>query len=211
MGGQPPAHDGTCSPFPPPPSQLPRLPNFPASEAAIASSFPASPARALTIDWLWQEKAVRPAAVAKGFRCEARAGEAVGTSAVRCVSRSLGERGNHWACGPQRSRSVVGITPIPREGSGRGGAGLRSLRMRWRAGRAAGGRAGRGWLRVRGGPRGAWGPGEGWESSVPPRQSPALSLSRARPAARGSSSAGKRLGSRKEPSPAGDGTVGSLS
>lgn len=65
--------------------------------------------------------------------------------------------------------------------------------MRWRAVRAAGGRAGRGLLRARGGPRGAGGPGEGWESSVPPRQSPALSLSRAGPAVRGSCSAEKRL------------------
>lgn len=59
----------------------------------------------------------------------------------------------------------------------------------------AAGRARGAWVAARagGGPRGVWGPGEGWESSVPPRQSPALSLSRALAAVRGPCSAGKRL------------------
>lgn len=102
------------------------------------------------------------------------------------VAEVWGEQGDQQVGGPEHSRSVEGITPIPREGVGWGGQGWSCAHARTGGARGVGGCA-------RGGPRGAWGPEEGWESSVPPRQSPALSLSRARPVVRGLCSAGKRL------------------
>lgn len=171
-------HGGTCSPFPPPtsPTYPPqRPPSFHLSQQA-------SRERRLLIG-CGGSRRLCPAAVTRGFRCEARAGEAVGPSAVRCVPRRLEGRHDQTVCGPERFRPVRGIMPILREGSGRG-AGLRPLRMRAR--RAAGGGVRGAWVaaraRARGGPRGAWGAGRDPESSGPPRQSPALSLSRARPA-----------------------------
>lgn len=56
-------------------------------------------------------------------------------------------------------------------------------REAWVAGRGFGG----------GAARGAWGAGRDRESSVPPRQSRALNLSRARPVVRGPCCAGKWL------------------
>lgn len=131
---------------------LPRLSNSPSSEAAFAASFPASPALARAIDWLRREQEALPAAVIQGFRCKARAGEAVGVSAVGV--RTAAARGNNASGGSVvsdgfgRCGESRGFNVTARAWGGGGGAGVWPVRMRAGA-RAALGRAGRGWLRSR--------------------------------------------------------------
>lgn len=178
---------------------LPRFPNSPASGAA-SLHFSQQASRECRLLIGCGEQAALPAAVTQGFRCEARAGEAVWTSAVGWVPRRLAGRGDQRVYRPGRFRPVRGITQTPREGSGRGTA-KACAHARAGGSRAARERAGRGWLCARG--AGGWG---GWrahvgpraqgrepESSVPPRQSAAGSLSRAPLVVRGTRCAGKRL------------------
>lgn len=164
-------HGGTCSPFPPPtsPTYPPqRPPSFHLSQQA-------SRERRLLIG-CGGSRRLCPAAVTRGFRCEARAGEAVGPSAVRCVPRRLEGRHDQTVCGPERFRPVRGIMPILREGSGRG-AGLRPLRMRARRAAGGGARGVGGCARTRaGGPTWALGGGE-----APGIERPATSVSRPEP------------------------------
>lgn len=146
-------HGGTCSLFPPPPSQFARL------RGRVSSSFPASLAREPAIDWLRRAGGSAGSGY-PGFRCEATVGEAVRTSAVGSVPWRLEGGGDQRVRRPERFRSVGRITQIPREDSGRR-AGLRPLRVRGR--QESGPLAGRGWLCARGvegGPCGAREAGE---------------------------------------------------
>ncbi|KAG8506810.1 Alpha-taxilin [Galemys pyrenaicus] len=74
--GSAPTHGGTCSPFPPP-----RFPTLPPRRPP-RFIFPSKPCACAVIDWLRREQEALPAAVTQGFRCEAKAGEAVCTSTV---------------------------------------------------------------------------------------------------------------------------------
>lgn len=131
----------------------------------------------------------------RGHRGRSRqdVGGGVRSAAARGTKRS--ER----VCRPERFRPVGRITQIAREGSGRGqgrylcacaGGQLESgRRARWKGARGVGGCA-----RARGCPRGLGRRGRRSRiESVPPRQSPAGSLSRAWQILRGSRCAGKRL------------------
>lgn len=180
-------HGGTCSPFPPPP------PNSPASEAASPHLSQQAPRESRLVIGCG-ERAALPAAVTRGFRYEAKAGEAVRASAVGSLPRLLEGRGDQKVCRPDRFRPVRRITQIPREVSGRG-AGLRPLRMRGRLAPWEGARGVGGCVRARARVGAHVGPGRRGrdrESSVPPRQSPARNLSRAWRILRGPHCAGKR-------------------
>lgn len=139
---------------------LPRFPNSPASGApSLYLSQQASRECRLLIGC--GEQAALPAAVTQGFRCEARAGEAVRTAALGWVPRRLAGPGDQRVCRPGRFRPVRGITQTPREGEGRGTA-KACAHAPAGGSRAAGERAGCGWLCARGaGRRGVptWGLG----------------------------------------------------
>lgn len=180
---------------------LPRLHNLPASGAvSLHLSQQAPRERWLLIGC--GEQAALPAAVTQGFRCEARAGEAVRTSAVGCVPRRLEGRSAQRVCGPGCFRPLGGNHADSARGLryGWGGTRLR-LCAHARAGGARRPRARGAWVGVCARAGGStWGRGGG-ESSVQPRQSWAGNLSRARPVVRGVRVVPERGFSKKEASP----------